>query len=148
MKNYPRVGKYNVKNKEKYVGNLHECHYRSSWELRYMKYLDARPNVLEWGSENIVIPYYNPVEKKTRRYFVDFYVKVISKSGQIKKYIIEIKPHSQCLPPKKPKRITNKYRNALKAYVRNQCKWKAAKKYAEKRDWEFIVLTEKELGIR
>jgi len=148
MKKYPRVGKYKVKNKEKYVGNLHECEFRSSWELRYMKYLDNRHNVLEWGSETVKIPYYNPVEKKTRRYFVDFYVKVKTKTGQIKKYIIEIKPHSQCLPPKKPKRRSSKYRNELQAYVRNQSKWRAAKKWAEKRDWEFIVLTEKELGIK
>ena len=148
MKKYPRVGKYKVKNKEKYVGNLHECEFRSSWELRYMKYLDNRHNVLEWGSETVKIPYYNPVEKKTRRYFVDFYVKVKTKTGHIKKYIIEIKPHSQCLPPKKPKRRSSKYRNELQAYVRNQSKWRAAKKWAEKRDWEFIVLTEKELGIK
>ena len=148
MKKYPRVGKYKVKNKEKYVGNLHECEFRSSWELRYMKYLDNRHNVLEWGSETVKIPYYNPVEKKTRRYFVDFYVKVKTKTGQIKKYIIQIKPHSQCLPPKKPKRRSSKYRNELQAYVRNQSKWRAAKKWAEKRDWEFIVLTEKELGIK
>ena len=113
-----------------------------------MKYLDNNPKVLEWGSENIVIPYYNPVEKKTRRYFVDFYVKVLSKDGTMKKYIIEIKPKSQCVPPKKPKRKSTKYRNELKAYVRNQSKWRAAKKWAEKRDWEFIVLTEKELGIK
>ena len=90
MKKYPRVGKYKVKNKEKYVGNLHECEFRSSWELRYMKYLDNRHNVLEWGSETVKIPYYNPVEKKTRRYFVDFYVKVKTKTGQIKKYIIPL----------------------------------------------------------
>ena len=113
-----------------------------------MKYLDYSHIVLVWGSETLKITYYNPVEKKTRRYFVDFYVKVKTKTGQIKKYIIEIKPHSQCLPPKKPKRRSSKYRNELQAYVRNQSKWRAAKKWAEKRDWEFIVLTEKELGIK
>ena len=148
MKKYPRVGKYKVKNKEKYVANLNECEYRSSWELRYMKYLDSNPSVLEWGSENIIIPYYNPVEKKTRRYFVDFYVKVVSKSGELKKYIVEIKPAEQCRPPKKPSRATAKYKNSLKAYIRNQSKWKAARKWAEKRDWEFIVITEKELGLK
>ena len=51
-------------------------------------------------------------------------------------------------PPKKPKRMSARYKNDLKAYFRNQSKWKAARKWAEKRDWEFIVLTEKELGIR
>jgi len=148
MRKYPRVGKYKVKNKEKYVADLQECEYRSTWELRYMKYLDNNPSVVEWGSENIIIPYYNPVEKRTRRYFVDFYAKVLTKTGQYKKFIIEIKPQSQCVPPKKPKRVSSKYRNELKAYVRNQSKWKAARKWAEKRDWEFIVITEKELGIK
>ena len=148
MKNYPRVGKYRVQNKEKYVADLQECEYRSSWELRYMKYLDKQPNVLEWASENVIIPYYNPVEKKTRRYFVDFYVKVRTTEGFIKKYIIEIKPFSQCNPPKKQKRTSNGYRSALKAYIRNQAKWKAAKKWADRRGWEFIVITEKELGIK
>ena len=148
MKNYPRVGKYRVQNKEKYVADLQECEYRSSWELRYMKYLDRQPNVLEWASENVIIPYYNPVEKKTRRYFVDFYVKVRTTEGFIKKYIIEIKPLNQCNPPKKQKRTSNGYRSALKAYIRNQSKWKAAKKWADRRGWEFIVITEKELGIK
>ena len=148
MKNYPRGGKYRVQNKEKYVADLQECEYRSSWGLRYMKYLDRQPNVLEWASENVIIPYYNPVEKKTRRYFVDFYVKVRTTEGFIKKYIIEIKPFSQCNPPKKQKRTSNGYRSALKAYIRNQAKWKAAKKWADRRGWEFIVITEKELGIK
>jgi|TARA_R110002167_G_scaffold330060_1_gene536734 hypothetical protein len=148
MNKYPRVGKYKVRNKEKYVGNLQECEHRSRWELIYMKYLDSNPNVIEWGSETVVIPYYHPIDKRTRRYFVDFYVKVASRSGMVKKYIIEIKPHSQCFPPKKPKRQTVSYKNKIKAYVMNQAKWKAAKRYADKRDWEFVVLTEKELGIK
>jgi hypothetical protein len=113
-----------------------------------MKYLDKQPNVLEWASENVIIPYYNPVEKKTRRYIVDFYVKVRTTEGFIKKYIIEIKPLNQCNPPKKQKRTSNGYRSALKAYIRNQSKWKAAKKWADRRGWEFIVITEKELGIK
>ena len=148
MKKYPKVGKYKVRNKEKYVGNLHECEHRSHWEHIYMKYLDGNPNVMEWGSETVIVPYYNPVEKRTRRYFVDFYVKVMTGRGMIKKYIIEIKPYNQCFPPKKPKRQTAAYKNKINAYVVNQSKWKAAKKYADKRDWEFVVITEKELGIK
>ncbi len=113
-----------------------------------MKYLDTHPNVIEWGSENVIIPYYNPVEKKTRRYFVDFYTKVRSTSGEYKKYIIEVKPAVQCKPPRKPKKQTQGYIKKLKTYIMNQAKWKAARKWAEKRDMEFVILTEKELGIK
>jgi len=141
------VGKYKVRHKEKYVADLREVTYRSSWERKYMDYLDRNPSVLEWGSENIIIPYYNPVEKKTRRYFVDFYAKVKDTKGQIQQYIIEIKPLSQCKPPVKKKRISLKYKHELRAYIRNQSKWKAAKKWAENRGWIFLVLTEKELDI-
>ena len=146
--NYKKsIGRYKVHNKAKYVADLQEVVYRSSWELKYMKYLDRQPNVLEWASENVIIPYYNPIEKKTRRYFVDFYVKIQNPEGKIKKYIIEVKPASQCKPPKKRKRISIKYKNDLKKFVMNQSKWKAARKWAEKRGYEFIVLTEKELDI-
>jgi len=148
MKKYPKVGKYKVKNKEKYVGNLQECEHRSGWELIYMKYLDNNPFVLEWGSETIRIPYYNPVEKKTRKYLVDFYVKVRDKHSKVQKYIIEIKPSNQCFPPKEPVRKTKGYREAVMAYMVNQAKWRAAYLYAEKRDWKFVVITEKELGIK
>lgn len=148
MKKYPTVRKYKVKNKGKYVGNLHECEHRSSWELIYMKYLDNNPFVLEWGSETIKIPYYNPVEQRTRRYLVDFYAKVVDKHGRTQKYIIEIKPSNQCFPPKEPKRKTQKYKEAIMAYAVNQAKWRAARKYADKREWRFIVITEKELGIK
>ena len=48
---------------------------------------------------------------------------------------------------KKKKRITIKYKSDLKTYIRNQSKWKAARKWAEKRGMEFIILTEKELDI-
>ena len=147
MTRYPRTGKYKVQNKQKYVADLNECTWRSSWELVYMKYLDKQPNVIEWASESVIIPYYNPAEKKSRRYFVDFYVKVLAKTGKYQKYIVEIKPAEQCKPPKKKKRLTQKYKNELKAYVRNMSKFKAAKKWAEKRGWIFIIVTEKELGI-
>jgi len=148
MNKYPRVGKYKVKNAEKYVGSLHECEYRSSWERKYMTYLDNHSSVLEWASENIKIPYYNPVENRVRRYFVDFYVKVKTTKGTVEKYIIEIKPSNQCNPPIKPKRQSQKYKTAVKTYLVNQSKWKAARKYARKRGWEFLVITEKHLGIR
>jgi hypothetical protein len=145
--NYPKPNRYKVHNKAKYVADLQEVVYRSSWELKYMKYLDRAPNVLEWASENVIIPYYNQIEKKTRRYFVDFYVKVQNPEGLIKKYIIEVKPASQCRPPKRRNRISSKYKNDLRRFIVNQNKWKSARKWAEQRGMEFIILTEKELDI-
>ena len=32
-------------------------------------------------------------------------------------------------------------------WVVNQSKWSAAREYANKRGWEFIILTEKELNL-
>ena len=145
--NYPKPKRYKVHNKEKYVADLQEVIYRSSWELKYMQYLDKQPNVLEWASENVIIPYYNQIEKKTRRYFVDFYVKIKNPEGLIKKYIIEVKPASQCRPPKHRKRISNKYKQDLRRFITNQNKWKSARKWAEQRGMEFVILTEKELDI-
>ena len=76
-----------------------------------------------------------------------FYVKVRTTTGEYKKYIVEVKPADQCKPPKKPKKQTQGYIKKLKSYIMNQAKWKAARKWAEKRGWEFVIITEKELGI-
>ena len=57
-----------------------------------MKYCDSTPSILEWGSEEIAIPYRSPIDNKSHRYYPDFYIKVREKSGKISKYIVEIKP--------------------------------------------------------
>ena len=69
-------GRYRVQNPKKYRGNLSEVVYRSSWELKFMKWCDTNSSVLEWGSETTVIPYKSPVDNKIHRYFVDFYIKL------------------------------------------------------------------------
>ena len=53
-------GRYRVQNLQKYRGELHEITYRSSWELKFMKWCDFSPSVLEWGSETAIIPYKSP----------------------------------------------------------------------------------------
>ena len=48
-----------------------------------MVYCDNNPNILEWGSEEIIIPYKSPLDKKVHRYFPDFFIKyriVVEKS--------------------------------------------------------------------
>ena len=68
-------GRYKVSNPKKYKGDLKEVIYRSSWELKFMRWCDYNKNVLEWGSETTIIPYKSPVDSKIHRYFVDFLLK-------------------------------------------------------------------------
>ena len=140
-------GKFQPKNTQKYVGNPTNIVYRSLWERKFMIYCDTNENVLEWGSEELTIPYRSPVDGKIHRYFPDFYIKVKEPDGSIKKYLIEIKPHKQTMPPKKPQRQTKGYIYEVYEYAKNQSKWEAATEYCKDRGWTFKVLTENELGI-
>jgi hypothetical protein len=138
-------GKYTPKNPQKYKGNPNNIIWRSTWELRMLKFLDSNPSIIEWGSEEVVIPYVSPLDNKVHRYFVDFYVKVRSKSGTINKFLIEVKPFNQTIPPKKPKRLTESYRSSVATYLVNGAKWEAAKRWAEERGMSFFIFTENEL---
>lgn len=113
-----------------------------------MVYCDKNTNILEWGSEEIAIPYRSPIDNRIHRYFPDFYVKLKQTSGKIKKYIIEVKPKKQTKPPVKPQRQTKGYLREAYEYARNQAKWKAAIDYCDDRLYEFKVMTEDELGIK
>lgn len=139
-------GTFKPKNKNKYSGNYNNIVYRSLWERNVFRWCDDNPQVLKWVSEEIIIPYYYPLDKKYHRYFVD--LKITTATGT---YLIEIKPKSQTVPPKKPSRQTKRYLTEAATYVKNQCKWEAAKNYAEDRGWEFHVWTEdtiRSMGIK
>ena len=140
-------GKYRPTNRKKYKGDPTNIIYRSLWELKFMKYCDLNDNVLEWGSEEIVIPYISPIDNRVHRYFPDFYVRVRSKTGRIEKLIIEIKPLKQTTPPKKQQRHTKKYITEVKTYAINEAKWNAALEFCKDRQWEFKILTEQELKV-
>jgi hypothetical protein len=141
-------GKYRPNNPRKYKGNPTEIYYRSLWELKLMKWCDLNDNILEWGSEEIVVPYVSPLDGRYHRYFVDFYVKVRTKSNQIKKYLVEVKPKKQTLEPQKQQRKTKKYINEVATYVVNQAKWDAAREWCADRQMEFLILTEDHLNVR
>jgi hypothetical protein len=140
-------GKYQPKNPQKYKGDPTNIIYRSLWERKFMVYCDSNQNILEWGSEELALPYRSPIDNKIRRYFPDFYIKVKESTGQIKKYLIEIKPKKQTIEPQVQKRKTKGYIYEVYEYAKNQAKWKAAQEFCEDRQWEFKVLTEDELGI-
>ena len=140
-------GIFRPRNIKKYRGDYRNIIYRSSWEKVFMRYCDKNSNILEWGSEETIIPYRSPLDGKVHRYFPDFYIKVQENTGKIKRYLIEVKPLKQTTKPKKPKRQTKGYIREAFEYARNQAKWKAAREYCADRMWEFKVITEKELDI-
>ena len=132
----------------KYKGNPNNIICRSSWERKFCRWCDLNENILEWGSEEFYIPYISPVDNRVHRYFPDFIVKVKESSGQIKTYVVEVKPKKQTLPPKTPKRKTKSYLYECKTYVVNQAKWKAAVEFCKDHLIEFKIITEEELGIK
>ena len=140
-------GKYKIKNPGKYNGDPDNIIYRSSWELKMLKWLDDQPQVIWFASEELVIPYYNPIDNKMHRYFPDFIVKMKRNDGTVMTYVLEVKPHSQTLQPER-KRKTQKFINEQVTYIINQSKWKAADEFCHEHGWQFKVLTEKELGIK
>jgi len=120
--------------------------YRSSWELKFMRFCDFNDNIIRANSEGIVIPYISPIDNKYHKYYMDFIIE--TRDGVS---LIEVKPFSQCLPPKPPKndseKSINNYRKAIETYAVNQAKWDAAKKLADDNGWDFRIITEKELGL-
>ena len=140
-------GKYYPSFPRKYKGDPTNITYRSLWERKFMVYCDKNSKILEWGSEEIALPYISPHDSRVHRYFPDFYIKVQENTGKIKRYLIEVKPLKQTVKPKKPKRQSKGYIREAFEYARNQAKWKAAREYCADRMWEFKVITEKELDI-
>ena len=140
-------GKFRPSNIQKYRGDHLNIIYRSLWERKFMVYCDKNENILEWGSEEIAIPYRSPLDGRIHRYFPDFYIQVRENTGKIQKYIIEIKPKKQCIEPQKQKKHTKTYIREVTEYAKNQAKWKAASEYCKDRLLQFKVLTEDHLGV-
>lgn len=140
-----RQGTYKPKNPQKYIGKEQPV-YRSGWELKFFTWCDNNNNVVEWASEAVIIPYVSPLDGKVHRYYTDGVV-AIREGNKIVKYIIEIKPSTQVVPPVAGKKRKNTiiYENAR--FIQNQAKWKAAKEWCAKKNYSFLILTEKELGL-
>ena len=140
-------GYFKPQRPEKYNGDPTNIIYRSSWEKRCMIYFDRNPNVLKWESEEFFIPYKSKIDGRMHRYFPDFKIKVKNTQGIIETILIEVKPFYQTQEPKKKSRVTKQYINEVKTYGINISKWEAAESYCKDRNWKFMILTEKELGL-
>lgn len=128
---------------EKYLGDITKIVYRSSWELEVNKFFDMNPRVVKWGSEEIAIPYYNPVKKRPANYFPDYFVEYITKDGEIIKEIVEVKPLEQTRPGRSRNPRTKLMEDLT--YAVNMAKWAAAQAWCEARGLKFRVVSQKSI---
>ncbi len=137
-------GLFKPVNPSKYKGDPNKIVYRSLLEKKFFKIIDENPAFKYWASEEFHLPYISPIDNRPHRYFIDLFVEM--QNG--KKILIEIKPHSQTLPPKAPKNNPNKssrYLNECATYAVNDAKWKATRLFCKEKGLEFMFLTEKQL---
>lgn len=137
-----KQGKFVPRFPEKWV-NPTGIVYRSGLERKYFRYLESRKEVVAIASEEFYIPYISPVDNKEHRYFVDLIVK--TSNGQT--WVVEIKPESQTIAPKKTKRKKEStFLQEAITYEINSAKWKAAEMFCRKHGYVFLIATEKDLN--
>lgn len=148
MKRFPTPKKFTPKHPDKYVGDVDKIVCRSNLEYRYFKYFDENSSIIKYSSEEIVVPYLSPMDRKMHRYFPDFLIQIKTKSGQIKNVLIEIKPSVETVEPKKGKKKISTFMSEVATWQINSAKWAAAEIFAKKHNMDFIVLTEKHVKIK
>ena len=57
-------GIFKPNNPGKYKGDASNIVYRSLWERKFMKLCDSNSNILEWSSEEVIIPYKSPIDNR------------------------------------------------------------------------------------
>jgi hypothetical protein len=132
-------GNYKIKNPEKYIG-VNEPRYRSSWERIFMQFCDNNPNIKQWASESIKIPYRDPLTGKNTVYVPDFFIVYEDKNMKKHAELIEIKPANQMIKERVGK---NPYNQAQ--YVKNMAKWEAAGKWCNQQGIKFRILNESDI---
>ena len=99
------------------------------------------PEIIEWNSEEVIVPYICNTDNQKHNYHIDFYFK--NKSNQ--KYLIEVKPSRQITPPKPRAKKTRKFISETLRYAKNKSKWFAAEQLARQNGMKFQIWTENEL---
>lgn len=134
-------------NKYKFEKGENSIIYRSSWELKFLKYCDESEHILKYNSEGLKIPYLNPFTQRISNYYPDFIVTYRTVSGNIKTAIVELKPFKETQKPTKPKRLTDKaFKNYIynqETYIKNVAKWLSCKEYCKNNNIDFFIITEK-----
>jgi hypothetical protein len=131
-------GKYTPVNSSKYVGKKDPT-YRSGWELTFCQFCDNNPNVIQWASESISIPYKNPLTGRNTFYVPDFFIVYQDKNNKKRAELIEVKPRAQTTM-ENAKSIHDKAAVAV-----NHAKWVAANAWAKQNGIVFRVITEADI---
>lgn len=111
--------------------------YRSSWEFAFCRFCDEHPNVTQWSSESIKIPYRNPLTGKKTIYVPDFLVAFTDAKGKSRVELIEVKPENQT----KRERLGRSRANQAH-WIVNQAKWEAAAAWSKQKGIFFRVINE------
>lgn len=109
--------------------------YRSSYEKKFIHWLESSDRVLHWGSECVCIPY-TGADGQPHHYYPDYVVEFANGT----KCLIEIKPHSQTVRPD-PRCL-----HAVEEFKKNVLKWLAAKEFCERNGMAFKIITEHTLN--
>ena len=131
-------GTYQPNNPKKYIGD-HKPIFRSSWELSLMRWCDGHPDVINWGSECVKIPYWNPFKNKVSTYVPDFLIVYRDKNGNQKAEVIEVKPKKEVTME------TARTEHDKMSVILNTSKWESAQQYCKKNGLTFRVVTEEQL---
>lgn len=104
--------------------------YRSSYEWRFINWLENDSHVKEWGSECVSIPY--KLGESWHTYYPDYVVRM--DTGAV--WVVEIKPKNQTHKP------TNQNSYAWQQWLKNKEKWRYALSWCEERGYVFKIFTE------
>lgn len=139
---FPKPQMFVPKNPQKWI-NANNIIARSNLEKRFFKFFDTNESIIMVASEEMFVSYVSPVDNKIHRYFVD----VVYKTKDGRKFMAEIKPDSQTREPNRPKtqKGNKSYLNESLTYMINDAKWKAAEKFCKDNGMIFVKLTEKNL---
>jgi hypothetical protein len=138
-------GNYTPKHPEKYRGNVDNIQFRSSWELEVNKFLDNNPNIIEWASEEVAVPYLSSLDGKIHKYYPDYLVKYKDKNGNIVTEMWEVKPKNQIQPPKRKGKRKKTQIYEQTTYVKNTDKWKHAQHWCKQHGITFRLLSEDQI---
>jgi len=131
-------GIFTPKHPDKYLGRG-SVRYRSSWEWAVMNFCDNHPSITQWASENIRIPYRNPITGKATNYVPDFFVVFVDKDDKTHGEVWEIKPKKEVSINE-----AKSQRDKIMAIVNGE-KWRAASAWCKQNGLTFRVITEEHL---